>query len=139
MNRQHLPIDRRQTKAAKVAVFGAAVIGYSVLGGLTRPFTPTADAVTAVPLAVVAVAAAVQIRRRPLSSGAPSAQPIRRVVPWIVIVAAITGWELYCFGSNPRSAYPTLSSLLDQLDSTHLGRSAVFVLWLLLGTYLVMS
>jgi hypothetical protein len=136
-----LPIGRDRANAAKVAVFAAAVIGYSVVGGLTRPFTAAADAAAAIPLAIAAVATAIHLRRRAphQESQAHTVQRLSRFAPWIVIVAVITGFELYTFSSDPRTAHPTLSSLLDQLDSTHVGRTVTFALWLLLGTYLVVA
>ncbi len=56
---------------------------------------------------------------------------------WIVATVVITCWELYCFASTSRSEHPTLSSMLDTLESTHIGKSLAFALWLALGAYLV--
>jgi hypothetical protein len=56
---------------------------------------------------------------------------------WIAPIAAITGWELYCLVNLPRAAHPTLSSLLDIVDASRLGKSVVYLLWLALGWILV--
>ncbi len=119
-------------------MFGLVVVGYSIMAGFTRPFTAAADAVTALPLVVATVIAAARMRRRP-SPPSSQTQPIRRFVLWLVIVALIAAWELSCFLSSPRSGHPTLSSLFDLLDSTNVGKTVAFALWLLLGTYLVTS
>lgn len=131
--------DRR--RAADATMFGLVVIGYSVLAGFTRPFTVAADALTAFPLAIATVITVVRLRRRPSppSSSGRQTEPLRRLVPWIVAVAVIAAWELSCFLSSPRPAHPTLSSLFDLLDSTQVGKTLAFALWLALGTYLVVS
>jgi hypothetical protein len=52
------------------------------------------------------------------------------------LVAALA-WELVCFAHGDRSAWPTLSSLLDDVDSSPFGRGLVFAAWLGLGAALV--
>ncbi len=57
-------------------------------------------------------------------------------MPLVPLVAAV-GWELFCFFSVPRSSHPTLSSLLDILDSTRAGKTVGFAAWLALGWFVV--
>jgi hypothetical protein len=55
----------------------------------------------------------------------------------LVPILAIVGWELYCLASLPRAQHPTLSSLLDILDATRVGKTVAFSSWLALGWFLV--
>ncbi len=123
------------------AVGLAVALTVAVLASLTRPFTGGADAVTALPLAVAAGAAVVRMRSPrpdPMVPGLGRAVTAhRRWLVWAAAAAVIAGWELYCYTAAPRSEHPTLSSLLDTLDSTHAGKAIAFALWLALGWYLV--
>jgi hypothetical protein len=58
-------------------------------------------------------------------------------VPWVGVLGAWVGWELFCYVSAPRRAHPTLSVVLNSIDDTHLGHAAAFAAWLALGWYLV--
>jgi hypothetical protein len=60
-----------------------------------------------------------------------------RWAPWVMVLIATVGWEVYCYLGTPRSAHPTLSVVLDSIDATHVGHGVTFVAWLLLGWYLV--
>ena len=76
------------------------------------------------------------------SSAAAAPQPLaphRRwgVLPWIVVFAAIVGWELVELFSQPRHLHPTISSIMDSLLSTHPSRFIGYLLWLILGWLLV--
>jgi hypothetical protein len=131
-------------KALSVALLGLA---YAVLASFTHPFTWAANAVTAVPL-VVAAAVALWWARHHGSRGAgekaggADRPRSRRGAPWALWSApilAVIGWELYCFANLPRSMHPTVSSLLDILDSTRGGKIVAFAAWLALGWFLVAS
>ncbi len=54
------------------------------------------------------------------------------------MTAAVGSWELFCYLSAPRSEHPTLSTLIDLLDSSRAGKIIAFALWLVLGWYLVL-
>jgi hypothetical protein len=137
-----LAADRRRPAIA-VAVAVAAV-AYAVAGSFTHPFTRAADALTAVPLAVAVVVVAARMRGagpadviRSDHQRKPSTGLTRWSHLWAVIAAVVVSWELYCYASTPRSEHPTLSTLIDLLDSTRIGKIAAFALWLALGWYLV--
>ena len=122
-----------------------AGLAYAVLVSFTHPFTWGADAVTAVPLGVVAaVAIGRDLRaRRSHGNGSAGIEPHRAArFPrlgsiWVAPILAITGWELYCFVSVPRVEHPTLSSLIDLLDATRPGKTLAVVSWLAVGWFLV--
>jgi len=56
---------------------------------------------------------------------------------WLVLIAVAVGFQLAMFMSNPRSVYPTLSSLLAGVFDTRALRAGAFALWLWLAWYLL--
>ncbi|MGA2520034.1 MAG: hypothetical protein ABSG81_04355 [Acidimicrobiales bacterium] len=137
MIRPRPPLEKRWRLVA-----GAAVgLAYAVCASFTRPFTVSADALTAVPLAG-AVLIVVMRSRRPTPRTDPgrirtTAAPSPWWGAWLVVLAAVVAWELFCYVSGPRHAYPTFSSLLDVLDAHRPGKAAAYGAWLALGWYLV--
>jgi hypothetical protein len=128
------------------AVATAAVVtaALAALSAATHPFTPGAEAATALPVAIGLVAVGLTLRRDPTvpvlapDDGGASPEARRRWSQmWLGLVATTVAWEVYCFLSSPRSAHPTLSVLLDMLDATWSGKFVAFSLWLALGWYLV--
>jgi len=116
----------------------------AVVASFTRPFTLGADGVTAVPLAAAVV---VTLRQYVKGGRTPSPPPAigeaarlsRWWLGWMGALAAVTAWELYCLASAPRAEHPTLSVLIDMLDSTRVGKMVAFTSWLALGWFLVTS
>lgn len=127
------------------AAIAATAFAYVALTSLTRPFTLEADVAIALPVVAAVPAAALRIRagRRPGSAirqagnSKPEPKPDRLSLTWVTMALVIAGWELYSFTSSPRSAHPTLSTLIDLLDSTRIGKFAAIALWLAGGWYLV--
>jgi hypothetical protein len=146
------PVDsefRRRVAAVALVTIG---ILYAILASWTDPFTTGADVITALPLGVALVAFVVRttaLRRAPVTSHLPRRTddpPAGTPVPfawgvacWVVMAALVVGWELFNYANSPRAAHPTVSSLLDAVDSSHVGKSITFFLWLLLGWYLIAS
>jgi hypothetical protein len=130
-----------------LATTAAGGFAYAALASLTRPFTVEADVATALPLfaAVLTMAVRVRITKRPESVMHPNCESQR--VPrsnrwslmWVTMAIVIACWELYTYMSSPRSEHPTLSTLIDLLDSTRTGKFSAFALWLALGCYLVLK
>jgi hypothetical protein len=119
-----------------------AVLAYAGLASFTNPFTLGADLVVALLLAVAVVAMVVRSRSPRMDV---ADRPDRAVgwspgsVAWAVLAAVAIGWELFCFTSEPRSAYPTVSSLMDMADATRWGKVLLFAAWMALGGYLVLQ
>jgi hypothetical protein len=141
-----------------------AGVAYSVVASFTQPFTIGADIVTAVPLGLAAVLFGIRLRwpsrsqprateasepRGQAREGAPAmstgtrAEPVgsfdRRSLVWLGMAGVVLGWELFAYTQTPRHAHPTLSSLIDMVDATQVGRTLMFALWLLLGCYLILQ
>jgi len=138
------PMVVERWQVAALVVLG---LGYAVLASTTRPFTWAANVVTAVPL-VGAVVVTVRSSRGAVRPGVVprsdsevevASQRGRRWMAWLAPILAIAAWELYCFVNLPRAAHPTLSSLIDILDSTRAGKILAFGSWLALGWFLVVS
>ena len=98
-----------------------------------RPFTWPMRIAVLVPL-LVATAWTWRGRRIPRSVAQERAAADRRCVAvWVVLIASATMWELAALLSSPRDDHPTLSSIADDVMSTHPGRAATFALWLVVG------
>jgi hypothetical protein len=119
-------------------------IAYSLAASATTPFSATANAATALPIAAVTVLA---IAHWPLRSR-PGSQPA--VVPegvnarghplraWIVLVAVVVGFELFEYlAPGSRGAHPTVSSMADAVDRSRGLKAVVFLAWLCLGVAIV--
>jgi hypothetical protein len=50
-----------------------------------------------------------------------------------VAIAALAAWELVSLFSQPRSAHPTISSIVDPLLAHHAVRWLAFAAWAWLG------
>ena len=128
-----------------MALAAAAALAYALLLASTRPFTAPADALTAVGLAagVAALTTRLVVARRGTTTvgGAESPHSGERVgrswLPWAVLVALVTGWELYCYFGGPRAAHPTLSSLYDLAARYRWLKAVIVLAWLALGWELV--
>jgi len=122
-----------------------ASAGLAVVASLTHPFTGGAEAVTAVALGGVAVATAVvTVHRRRAGDLSPTAtlsdRPGRgRSLAWVAVAVLIASFEAFSYLGTPRSAHPTLSTVLDLVDSTRPGKAAAFALWPALGWWLVLA
>jgi hypothetical protein len=55
---------------------------------------------------------------------------------WVTLFGLLTGWELLAYFLSPRHDHPTLSTVADNVMSTHPGRAATFALWLAFGSLL---
>ena len=123
-------------------VFWAAGLALAVGASFTRPFTLAADVVTAVALAI-AVGVTTRTIRHDRHEG-PAAARVTADRPrwtrwgalWLVLLGAVVAWELYCYTQLPRQQHPTLSALIETLDSTRLGKTVAFAAWLCLGWFL---
>jgi hypothetical protein len=122
-----------------VACLAGGAVAYSSIAAGTTPFTVQADFVTALPLGVAVVLAVWSVRkcrRRGSTAGAR----IGRLWPWAALVVGVATLELiaYVLGfGGQRAAYPTLSSLYDQVANVPAVKAFAFLGWMALGWALV--
>jgi hypothetical protein len=115
----------------------AGALGYSLGAAATTPFSVAADVMTAVPIALLAVAAVWRWPWRPVA-WSPTTGARHPYRAWVVLVVAIVVWELVDYAARgSRGAHPTLSSMADALDRFYVLKAAVFFGWLCLGALVV--
>jgi hypothetical protein len=124
------------------ATLVAVAIAYGWIAAGTRPFTVGADVLTAIPLSLAATWAVVG--RSGVSWAPPAAATTRadavRLWPWIAAIGLTALVELvaYFAGLGPhRYAYPTVSSLYDDLARFRAVKASLFAGWLALGWVIV--
>ncbi len=128
------PFQRRSvTRGTGLAALAAA---YSLGAAATTPFTWQADLLTAVPIALLALAALVRWPRHPRPRPVPAGT--RPYLPWLALVAAVVAWELAAYlAHGQRAAHPTLSSMADAVDRQYLLKALMFFAWLSLNAWVV--
>jgi hypothetical protein len=135
--------DRRQSERRCVAVATrllalATTSAYCALASRTTPFTDSADIVTALPIAVAALAFVLRITRHdPTKVTKEPLSPRPRRWPWCSLVGAFAVWELFSYFEQPRSEHPTISSLYDGISNIWPLKAAVFFSWLALGWFVL--
>ncbi|HEX4015212.1 MAG TPA: hypothetical protein VHX15_00610 [Frankiaceae bacterium] len=131
---QQVRAVRTLSPAAIAALAAAACWAWFASG--VRTFTRPAEVLTFIPaLAVLVLTLRPKARSIPILAG--PAPPWRTFIAWIVMLAAVVGWELSELFSQPRQGHPTLSSITNTLLSTHPSRFLGFLAWLLLGWLMV--
>jgi hypothetical protein len=118
-------------------LFLVAAAAYALVAATTTAFTGSANLVTAIPIAGLAVLVLVRWPLRPrhadLATG--SSHPWRA---WVVLFLVIVAWELADYAARgSRADHPTLSSMLDAVDRHYALKALVFFLWLCLGAAIV--
>ena len=132
-------VERETPTPETWLLLGASTAGAWVASGF-RPFTGPAAA-AALGSAVVVFGRAARTRRRRRGwrefridvAGARGRRLSLGAVAWVVVIAALCGWELFQYASHPRSAHPTLSSIEGLLLATHWRRAGLYFLWLVAG------
>jgi len=114
----------------------AAAVCWSWFASGVRTFTRPAEVLTFIPALAVLVLT-VRPSARFLAGRTRPRPGWRTFLPWVAGVAALVAWELSELFSKPRQAHPTLSSIINDLLSTHPSRFLGFLGWLVLGWLLV--
>ena len=115
------------------AVLAAA---YSLGAAATTPFTWQADLLTAVPIALLALAVLVRWPWRPRPRRVPAGT--HPYLPWLALAAVVVAWELAAYlAPGQRAAHPTLSSMADAVDHHYLLKALMFFGWLCLSAWVV--
>ena len=120
--------DRR---AALVLIFIGCAYVWAASG--LRPFSRPMDAAVAAPIALIL---GLWWRRRRREHDRLTARPSLRspdAAVWAGLLLLLCAWELLAYSASPRHDHPTLSSMSDDLMSTHPGRAVTFALWFGVG------
>jgi hypothetical protein len=133
----------RKTVGRRSGIAAAlAGVAYALTASFSHPFTVAADVVTAVPLAGAAALTVASFGRRKAETtmaagrAGGGARWSRWWLIWVAGVGSVAAWELYCYAHLPREQHPTLSVLVDLLDSSRIGKTVAFGSWLALGWFL---
>ncbi len=111
----------------------AAAAAWSFAVGRTRFFTLPAEVIVATGIALLAMWA---LKRGSLRPRKPL--PRHSAIVWLLMAVAVTGLELFAFVHADRSAYPTISSILNAIGlDTELGKSIVAFAWVAGGVWLL--
>lgn len=128
--------------AAKLKLTSAMVfagVAYAVaVGTFGRYSWPSTVAVVGPGAAAVAVA----WRRPTHEEPEPLGLDPWGTLAWVAVFLALALWELAALLLQPRlstpsAAHPTISTLMDPVLASHLGRSITLVLWLAFGWFLL--
>jgi hypothetical protein len=124
------------TTGGKIVIL-ALLVAYAWLASGVRTFTWPASLLTGVPGLLLVLLGLLtsgdrKPPRRPAGHDANRAMVLGRVA-WSLVICSALAWELYAYAHRPREAYPTVSSMLDDLDNNHVGRSLVLMLWVVAG------
>jgi hypothetical protein len=106
---------------------GLIALVYSWLAAGLRPFTWPMYITVAIPILL----ALTVIRARPAAEN--QTRERRGTIVWIGLFLLLCTWELIAYFSSPRHDHPTLSTIADNVMSSHPGRAAMFALWLAFG------
>jgi len=116
-----------------------AGLGYAWVASDVRTFTHPAEALTGLPIVVVAFALVVARRHRK-GRRLASDKPARWLAGWAALAVVLFAWEMHELFSSPRHDYPTMSSIGEAvLRSSRVTHALAFALWLAAGAYLVRS
>jgi hypothetical protein len=124
--------ERASTAPWLTIAGGAVVLAYAWVAAGLLPFTRPEELLVALPVIPVVILTARRGRAAAEPALGVSSEQGRAGV-WVALLAALLAWELIALFSSPRSQHPTMSYLTDRIMSVHVGRTAVFLLWLLVG------
>ena len=131
------PRGARVRQLLPVAVAWIVVLAYGWWFTDLEPFSPAAFRallVAVVLLLVVAVVHRIRGGRRAADAATRAAPGFwAAVVVWSMVVIAVVAWELIALRSLPRSAHPTISSIVEGSEHHHIARLALYSVWVWLG------
>jgi len=124
-----------RTRRTALVVAAGLLCGWWVTA--LTPFSAGATvAVLAFGAAEIAAAEVLRRRRHPHRPSGAGRRPVLQglaYLPWLLAIAGLAAWELFELFSLPRSAHPTISSMVDPLLAHHALRWLAFAAWAWLG------
>lgn len=128
----------RRARWRALAGAGTLLLYATVVGAFTRYSWPATVAVLVPAVAGLAVGWRGPLRPAPC----PDPPHPAGVRAWVMLFVAAGLWELSALLQQPTlrqpsAAHPTVSTLMDTVLATHLGRTAVLMVWLAVGWFLL--
>jgi hypothetical protein len=130
---------RRAVFRASTPLAIGAVLYAAVVGTFARWSWPISIAV-AVPGALAV--GYVWLGTPAIAANGARSQPRPSAAPWVIVLLALAAWEVQALLLQPSLttsswAHPTLSTLMDPVLASHIGRSISLAVWLWFGGYLL--
>jgi hypothetical protein len=130
---------RRVVFRASTPLAIGAVLYAAVVGTFARWSWPISIAV-AVPGALAV--GYVWLGTPAIAANGARGQPRPSGAPWVIVLLALAAWEVQALLLQPSLttsswAHPTLSTLMDPVLASHIGRSISLAVWLWFGGYLL--
>jgi len=140
VEQQKISHDARPRR--RTAVIVLAFLAYSCVATGHSPLPFATEATVAVPIALGAVLAVRSWRRHdralPRRDRTRTASMHRgAILRWGALAALLIGWEAHELLSSPRTAYPTVSSLVALASQLRPVHALAFFGWLLIGHRLI--
>jgi hypothetical protein len=130
---------RRTVFRASTPLAIGAVLYAAVVGTFARWSWPISIAV-AVPGALAV--GYVWLGTPAIAANGARGRPRPSAAPWVIVLLALAAWEVQALLLQPSLttsswAHPTLSTLMDPVLVSHIGRSISLAVWLWFGGYLL--
>jgi hypothetical protein len=140
---RHAPmrVGRGRRWSPAVAAAWIVVLAYGWWFTDRRPFSR--GAFLALVVAVVVLIVGAEVRRARAAGALPAtatggAPRLRSAVfVWSALSVAVVAWELIALRSLPRSAHPTISSLVESAEQYHVARVGLYAAWVWFGWTMV--
>jgi hypothetical protein len=130
------PVNQR-ARTALAVVAGIALVAYAWWVAGLEPFTDKIFRAVVWPGAVFAVYAIVSVVR---ARRGREPQPLRfgwGWMAWVVAIVLLGSWQMYTLFHSPRTTYPTVSYLINQVTSHRPLLALMFLLWIAFGVELM--
>jgi len=138
-----MPMGVGRAKRWSLAMGAAwtAVLAYGWWFTDRQPFSRGAFLALVVAVGVLIVSAEVRRAHAVIGPPATATGPVPRLrsaaVVWSALCVAVVAWELIALGSLPRSAHPTISSLVESAEQYHIVRLGLYAAWVWFGWTMV--
>ena len=116
------------------------IVAYASVAAIPDPMTWPARVAVALPIVGLVFLVLRRGWLRPRLAVAESAMTKAGAIPpivWVLLLAILAFVQLSHFYAEPRSIYPTLSSLAEEPLGLYPVRAAAFAVWMWVGWYLV--
>jgi hypothetical protein len=122
----------RDDAAVPATVATLSVLAYGWWATGLAPFSAAATVAVVGGGIAALVAGRVLLPARPPAPGVP----VRALLPWAVLAAAVIAWQLAAWLSSPRDEHPTLSSMANEALDPRPVRALALAAWVAAAAWL---